>query len=198
MLEKFYILLSTENEMLFILLSIPLTFTTSYFYVKLCCKFLNISSTTKKDILFTVINSLLMILGRLIMPAPYYRVFHMIFSPLTLFLVYRTSLIKTILSDVMMFLIIVSVDILFSFLYCDIYEIGSFQEGITVPIYKLSLIFTIMLVMIIWYCIISKFKLQINLDDNETKGNKIRIVVVSTVGLIIMILQLWEVVFFWS
>lgn len=196
MFEKIYTILSTENEMLFILFSMPLTFITSYFYVRLCCKFLNISSTIKKDILFTIINSLLMIFGRVIMPAPYYRVFHMIFSPLTLFLVYRTSLIKTILSDVIMFLIVVSVDIVFSFLYCDIYEIGSFQEGITVPIYKLSLIFTIMLVMIIWYCIVSKFKLQIKLDDNETKENKIRIVVVSTVGLIIMTLQLWEVVFF--
>lgn len=196
MLDTIYTILSTKNELLFILFSMPLTFMTSYFYVKLCCKFLNINATIKKDILFTLINSILMIFGRLLMPAPYYRLFHMIFSPISLYLIYKTSLIKNILSDVIMFLIITTVDILFSFLYCDIYEIGSFQEGIEIPLYKLSLIFTIMLAMIILYCIVSKFKLQIKLDDNETKKNKVRIFVASTIGLIIMILQLWEVIFF--
>ena len=131
-----YTFLFTNNKVTYSLLCTPITFIASLFCIKLCCQLLNIQNNAKKNIIASILLSSSIIIGKMIVAAPYYRIYSILVYPTIIFFIYKVSITKSILSDVIMFLVVVIIDTAFSLLYYNLFDIEDLKTGITIPAFK--------------------------------------------------------------
>lgn len=193
-----YTFLFTNNKVTYSLLCTSITFIASLFCIKLCCQLLNIQNNAKKNIIASILLSSSIIIGKMIVAAPYYRIYSILVYPTIIFFIYKVSITKSILSDVIMFLVVVIIDTAFSLLYYNLFDIEDLKTGITIPAFKIALIFTMTMIYIISYFVVKKLGIQINISKNISESELRRIVFLSLVGLYVLTIQLWEAVYFSS
>lgn len=178
------------NNNIILILSFIFTFLEIYLTMLLFTLTLNISSTKNQKILYVLSLSLLAIISKLFIPIPYNIFFNLLLSPTLIFFIFKTTLFKSILSEIVPFFIFgVIGSLLINILEIFIPNISKYI--INIPIYKLSYSISLYLIIYILCILIKnyKFKLKIAEKFKNSFFNNIIIYMNLIIGILAIFLE---------
>lgn len=152
-LQNVWTALTTENENLVGIISIPVTFLEAYFSMLLFTSFFKIKSTTKTKLIYICSISILSIPIRYFIPNPYGTFINIILCPILIHYIFKISILKSIFCEFFPILIETIIDAILIKIYILFFNIDS-NSAYYVPVYRFSFTFVEYLVMYILYKII--------------------------------------------
>ena len=182
-LQTIWTALTTPNEGLINIISIPLTFLDVYIGMIFFSACLNIKSSRKQNILYVCVFSILAILSNLFLPHLHSTFLHMVLWPILVILIFKVSILKGILSEVIVLTITACLDFILSKIIFGIFHVTT-EQMVSIPLYRLSIICCVYGTIYLLTKIIKYFKVNITVFDNMNKKSKILLIT----NLILMIL----------
>lgn len=187
--------LTTENERLFNLISIPLFFVDAYVIMLLFTTVLNIPKTQKQQLLYVLIVPILGLIINISIPSPYCKFIEIILDFILIFYIFKTTIIKSILSGFLSLNIITVLEIIFARIYLLIFG-TTYEQFINVPIYRLIVISIIYFTIFILSKLVDHFKLYLPLIDIMDKNTKLNLLFNLILGIVIIITQFYLIGFY--
>lgn len=156
-LQTIYNVLTTQNERLALIISSPLMFIESLLYMLIFLNVLKIEANKKQKTLYVLLYTTISLLNVFFIPSPYYTFINLIVFFLLVLLIFKTTILKSILS-----IVIVYVTTLFIgtpiILFCiHILKIPSNAVQV-VPLYKIIYCILFYFFVYVVYLILKKFK----------------------------------------
>lgn len=187
-LQTIWTALTTPNEGLIKIIFIPLSFLEAFIGMLFFTTILNIKSTTHRKIIYILCISILSLISKYAFPNLYSTIINMILWPLLVIFVFRVSVLKGILSEVVVFAITACLDFIVSkTLYLILYI--NINEMLTIPIYRIGIILSMYGIMILLTIIIKYFKVNINVFDNMSKQFKLLLIINLLLMIIVIGMQ---------
>ena len=187
-LQTIWTSLTTPNEGLIKIIFIPLSFLEAFIGMLFFTTILNIKSTTHRKIIYILCMSILSLISKYAFPNLYSTIINMILWPLLVIFVFRVSVLKGILSEVVVFAITACLDFIVSkTLYLILYI--NINEMLTIPIYRIGIILSMYGIMILLTIIIKYFKVNINVFDNMSKQFKLLLIINLLLMIIVIGMQ---------
>ncbi len=187
-LQTIWTALTTENEILIKYASIPMTLIEVYISMLLFTTILNIKYSKKQGLYYVLGFSSIAIISLLFIPTPYNTFVNVIASPILVYFIFKTSILKSIISEVIPYIVSV---ILISFLtniYTIIFKINS-SCIITIPIHRFGYSISQYVFMYIFYIFCKKFDFNIAIKHNFESKNRIMLLLNFFVGIIALAIQ---------
>lgn len=160
--------LSTENEMLISILSIPLTSIEIYLMMEIFLSALNIPSDKRHRLIFFCIFYVVSITSYYFIPAPYYTLVDYIAMFILILKIFELSIFKTILATLSSFLIYSLIGGLVLNPFITILGI-TYEEASIIPLYRLTYIFIVYLLVFIVIKLLKYKHFSIKILENLTK-----------------------------
>lgn len=187
-LQTIWTSLTTPNEGLIKIIFIPLSFLEAFIGMLFFTTILNIKSTTHRKIIYILCISILSLISKYSFSNLYSTIINMILWPLLVIFVFRVSVLKGILSEVVVFAITACLDFIVSkTLYLILYI--NINEMLTIPIYRIGIILSMYGIMILLTIFIKYFKLNINVFDNMSKQFKLLLIINLLLMIIVIGMQ---------
>lgn len=174
-LQNIWSILTSENEQLIELNGIPCTFIEIYLYMLIFTTLLNIKSTTRKKLLFVVSFSIISLLNTYFGIPPFNTFINVISIPVLVCLIFRTSILKAILSEIVLYIIALLFGTIIMTLYSTVLRVPSSVTS-KIPIHKIcfSLLYYIGLYFI--YKLFKRFNIKFStLDKFNIKNSHLLI-----------------------
>lgn len=195
-LNNIWTALTTENEKLIGIFSLPLCFVEIYIFMLIFTRFLNIQTTKKNRLLYTICASVLSILGNLLIPNPVIQlIFNLFVAILFTKIVFKVNFFIAALAQCAPYLLMTLLDYIFSNL-CFIFFKIDFYNYILIPICRIPYAFVIYGTLLLIYFLMNKFYININVLNDMTTKNRIIITVNSILGLVIITAQSYLTIFY--
>ena len=148
--------LTTTNEELIKVLSIPCNFIEITVTMLLFTTLLKIETTRKQRIIYVIFLSLLGILTTYFIPAPFNIFINIVSLPIAVFFIFKTSILKSVLSGIIPMIICYILETIFFKIYFIILGISK-EQALSVPIYRL------LFIMINYSCWIILYKIFLSI-----------------------------------
>lgn len=194
-MQTIWTALTTENEMLIKIIIIPLGFIEVTITTLLFISILNINTTNKKKALYIFIFSIIAILSATIIPAPFNTFINVVACPILVYFIFKTSVLKSILAEIIPYVIVVILGSIVVNL-CNIITKIPTETFSNIPIYKTICSLTIYLFAYIIYRIIKYFNFNITLLDKMNRRNSFVILMNFAVGLMAICIQSYLATFY--
>lgn len=180
-LQTIYTALTNENELLVNINGIPCTFIEVYLYMLIFTTILKIDSTKKQKILFVVSFSIISLLNSWFGVMPFNNFINAIAMPILIFIIFRTNILKAILSEIINYALALLFGTIIMSLYTIIFNITSDAISI-IPIHRLlfSVIYYILLFLL--YKCFSKHNINFLLFDKLKNKNILLLVINFLIG----------------
>lgn len=187
--------LTTENEFLLKIISIPFNFIEVYISLLIFTSFLKINYTKKQKYLFILINGLMGIFSRIFIPDPFYTIFNYIFLFFVILFIFKLSVLKTIFALLIPFGTFAFVSTLILNPIIKLLHINTNLLKV-IPLYRifyLCILYTILSIIILFY----HFK-NSHIDMIETLNTHYKNIVYFNLflGIFTLIIQLIIAVFY--
>ena len=163
--------LTTENELLSILLTIPVAFLEIFIGMILFTTLLNIYTDNKSKLKYVLLMSSVGILLSILVPNPYRSFINLGIMFLFIKLFFKTTILKTIFSLIIPIIFSVLGESIVIKLYTSSFNIDT-NTLAAIPIYRFFLTACIQLSVFVIYLFIKYFKVQISLLENMPKKSK--------------------------
>ena len=187
-LNNIWVALSTPNENLLNILSIPLYFVENLLTMYLFLNITNISSTGKQKVLFVILMSIVSIFTINIIPNPFNIYLNYIIMFILVCTIFKGTILRKCLSLLISLIIFNLVGALILNPFIRIFRINS-DELAVIPIYRLSYMLIMYVLVSIVILIFRAKNLKLNfLDDIDTKSKYI-IVINFILGILTIIIQ---------
>ena len=180
--------LTTENELLTIIFLMPETFLETYIYMLLFLTLLNVNSSRKIKIKYILIVSIISNILNLIIPNPFRSFLVLVLIFLCIKLLFKTSIIKTILATIIPIFFTVLCEAFIVKLFAFYFNLNM-EHFTSVPLYRLGFALIIEFVLFIIYLLIKYFKIHISVLENMSKKNKVILVINFIVAILAMTIQ---------
>lgn len=187
-LQTIWNILTTENEKLTNLICIPFTFIESYLYVLIFTTLLKITSTKKQQFLYVLIFSIVSSLNMHIIPSPYYTFINLVVFPILVYLLFQTSILKSILSEIVVYSIILLIGTPLILICVSIIHMPSDLIEI-IPLYRFIYCVIFYCLMYCVYIIIAKLKSKDGFLDKNKFNYSPLLIVNSLIGSIAIAIQ---------
>jgi len=175
-LQTIWTALTTPNEGLFKIISLPLNFLDAYITFIVFSTVLNIDATRRQKIQYVCIFSTLAIISNFLLPSNLYaQLANMLILPILVICIFKVSILKGILSEVVVYAITSCLDFIISKIIFSIFHITT-SEMIAIPLYRFAIMISIYLMMYLLVTIIKYFKVNIQVFDNMHKKSKILLI----------------------
>ena len=194
-LQTIWSALTTPDEMLTKILFIPLTFLDAYIGMLFFTTLLNIETTNKNKILYVAIYGTISNIILFLIPASYKIFINMIIWPIAVFIILKTTVLKSILSEVITLITTSILESLFASVFLFLFSITS-QSILITPIYRLTIALFIYGFMYVLTRIIKYFKVNIQIFDNLNLRTKILLILNTLLLLLVLGLQFYLIVFY--
>lgn len=171
-LQTIWTALTTSNEELIQIISIPLTFLEFYLYMLLFTTILNVPRSKKQTIIAIFTIPIVSILLNNFISKIYSGFLLLIIHALLLIPIFKISILKAIIADIFPQLICVVGEILITKIYEGLFHIDVLTLS-TVALYRISSVLFIYLLMFCIYRVCKRFSLNISLLDSMDKKSKI-------------------------
>ncbi len=171
-LQTIWTALTTENEGLISVFSIPLTFIEMTITMLLFVTVLSIHNNRKQRIIYVICSSLVVTISRLIIPDPYgvfVNMFFFIFLVKTLF---KTRLLKSIIAPMFPFVLFVLVESALVKICLTVFNL-KLETLQLIPIYRIPFVICVYLVTFIIYELTKHLNLTVSMLENMDKRSKI-------------------------
>lgn len=187
--------LTTPNEWMTNVICSPLIIVEMYVSMLLFTTILDIKCTFKQKIIYVLSTSIICIITRFLFPSPYGTIANIILYPVLVLLIFKASLLKSIVAQIIPFIITVLIEPIVAKLYFILFN-ASFSLSLITPIYRLSIMLLVYLVMIIVYLLCKKSNLNIASIDIIDRKSKILLSINAILGILSIIMQYYLVNFY--
>lgn len=170
-MEQIWTALTTENPILITQLSIPLTLIEIFVTIRLATTILDIDVTKKKLTIYFIVMTILSIFYTLFVPKTLTFILQLILLPTCVKLIFKTSILKSILAEIIPLAITSLLDLFLCKVYALIFHI-SYEELYNIPIYRSTAVLIIYFIMYLLYLILKRFHINVSILDNISKGKK--------------------------
>ncbi len=180
--------LTTENEMLTLIICSPLTFLEVYISTLLFIRILNINSNSKSKIIYVLSFSIIALLTIFVIPTPYNTYVNLIACPILVYFIFKTNILKAVLAEIIPYIIFV---VLGSVLLNICVKLSGIPTDtfIKIPIAKFCCSSLMYLVAYLLYILFSKFSIKINLLENLKTNNKLTLIINICIGIVAIAMQ---------
>lgn len=187
-LQTIWTALTTENETLTLIICSPLTFLEVYISNLLFTRLLNLNSSFKKNLTYILTFSSIALLTIFLIPSPYNTYINLIACPILVYFIYRTNLLKSILSEILPYVAFILVGTVLVNIYILIFNVKS-NIILTVPIHKFfySLIQYFLVYLIYVFC--KHFDININILNSLGKKSSIILLFNLVFGILALAVQ---------
>lgn len=180
-LQTIYTALTNENELLVNINGIPCTFIEVYLYMLIFTTILKIDSTKKQKILFVVSLSIISLLNSWFGVMPFNNFINVLAMPLLVLFIFKTNILKAILSDIIVYAVVIVISAISVAIYSSILQIPSSQTAL-IPIHRLCVSLLLYSGLYIIYALCKKFNINISLLDKLKNKNTLLLVVNFLIG----------------
>lgn len=188
-LNNIWMAISTPNEGLINILTIPLFFVENYLIMTLFISILAISSSKKQKTIYVILMSIISFFSIHLIPNPYNLFLNYFIMIIIAYITFKISFLKSTVSIVISALIFNLIGGLILNPFITIFNISTESLNI-IPLYRLFYLF-LMYTAVIFIIIILKYRdIKINLLDDFDKKNQIIIFINLFLGILALILQL--------
>lgn len=187
--------ITTPNEDLMNFLSIPIIFLDIFVGAYFFTTILNIQYSKKKMLMYLLIHGILSNIVAFIVPTSYTIFVTMIIWPILVFFIFKTTILKSILSEVITLVTTSILELALSGIFLNGFNI-SYNTLMTVPIYRIPCVFCIYTILILLTLAIKYFKININVFDNMNKRTKILLIINMILMIIVIGTQFYLVRFY--
>lgn len=163
-LNNIWTALTTQNDFLTRIIVIPITFIENYLNMLIFSTLLNISTTKKQRIGYTLVLSIIGTTFNIFIPNPYRSFINLALILVCVKLFFKTNILKTILSTIVPILIVVLCESIITKVYSSLIDFNSLVL-ISIPLYRLIISLSIQVLVLIFYLIVKYFKVQISSWD---------------------------------
>ena len=194
-LQMIWSALTTENEMLFKIISIPLNYLDSLVCLLFFSTILNINLNSKKKLIYVLIHGTMGILITFLVPASYKVFVNMILWPIMIFFILKTSILKSILAVVLTLIVTLILESIFANIFLIILNISS-QAVVTIPLYRVIIVLSIYLFIFVITKLIKYLKINLNIFENLSNKNKILLGISMFLIILVLCIQFYLVIFY--
>lgn len=188
--QTIWMALTTPNEGLINILSIPLTIIELTVQILFSTTVLGIKFT-KKQLLFYIFSmSFISILSSTPLLYGISKFINVIMCPILIILIFKASILKGIVAEVLPLVVMAILEPIYSKLLIAILGI-QYADIQSIPIYRFSFVVLMYLSIYILYRIFKHINFSINLLDNMDKKSKIILIINSVFGIISICTQVY-------
>ena len=187
--NNLWIAFSTPNEGLINVVLFVGTFVENFLLMHVFLHITNTKIALKNRLIYVLIVSILSIISRCFIPAPFYVFLNYIILFIITKHFFKLSSSKTIIGTISFYIIFGLTGILILSPYLQLLNLN-YENVDTIPIYRilyLSIIYTIIGIILVLF---KKFKFNFYLIENLDKKNKLIILINFIIGIITLILQI--------
>ena len=187
-LQTIWNALTTQNQTLIDIISFPMLFIELTVSMLLFTTILNIHPTTKQKILYIILLSIIGLLTIWIIPAPNNTFVNIIACPILVFLIFKTSILKSILAEIIQYVaFIISISFL-SNIYIITFNINS-DALINIPIHKICYSLIQYGFVYILYIFCKHYDFNINVKDSFKIKSNVILLLNLVIGIISLAIQ---------
>ena len=161
-LQTIWNALTSENEILLNIVSIPMIFLEIGVAFLLFTQLLNITYTKKQCTIYILSFYVVALISYYLVPAPYNTFINIITMPVLIYFILKTNALKSILAEIIFYFIIFCVTTLLMLIYTYILNSTQFMN---IPIHKLIYSLIVYIILFLVYKVLKKFNLRITLLD---------------------------------
>ena len=196
-LQTIWSALTTQNEPLIKFLAIPLTFLDIFVCMLFFSTLLNIETTRKRKILYVLIYGILANIITFLVPTSYSVFVNIIVWPLMVFFILKTTILKSILSEVVTMVTTSVLDFILSSIFLRVFNIN-YDTLISTPLYRIISALSIYLIIFLLNKSVKYLKLNIKVIDNLNIKTKILLLINVCLIIFVMAMQFYLVRFYSS
>ena len=189
--------LTTENEVLVNIISVPLIFVEIYVIMLVYIALLNINLSTKKKFIFVVTLSIFSIITRFVIPSPYNTFINFIAIILTIYFVFKTTILKSIACLFVSLIFSAIIDSIFAKLYYAFFNVD-YSSVAVIPLARLVVALLNYTILFILSILLKYFRVNFSKLQVLDKKKRILLVFSTIVGVILIGLQVYMVTYYVS
>lgn len=187
--------LTTSNEGLFTILSIPIMYLEALITMIFFTTILNINPTKKQKLIYVLTYATIGNIINFIIPTHYTIFVNIVIWPIIIKFTLNTTTLKSILAEIITFSVTFILDFIMANIFVPLTGLAT-EQLFVIPIYRFSIMFSIYLMFFLLTQIIKYFKININVFDNMLKKTK-RLIITNFILLVIVLgMQFYLVTFF--
>ena len=171
LLNNIWNALTTPNECLINILSIPFTIIETTLLMFLFISILDIKSNYKNKILYISVISIISILSNFLLTSPFNLIINYTFMIIFIHLLFKTNVFKTIIAFIIPIIIFALIGMFIMNPYLAIANI-SFDSLSTIPLYRITYVFLQYIIAFAIYIFFKKKHLSLKIFDEIDKKNK--------------------------
>lgn len=187
--------LTTTNEDLINILAIPCNILEITIFMLLFTTILKIDVSKKQKEIYILLFSIITVISNYIVPNPYKVVLNLILSPTLVFFIFKTTVLKSILSEIIPLVIGSILEMTFLKLYLILFGISD-DIAYSIPIYRFSLVIFNYLIFFLLYKVCKFKNINITILDIMDKRTKFLLLANSIFMIISFALQTFLVSFY--
>ena len=187
--------LTTPNEMIVKIQGIPLNFLSFLMPMLLFTTILDIKTTTKRKLIYTLVGGIIGNISTFLIPQSYAIFINIIVWPILVYFILKTTILKSILAEVITYGFTSVLDFIFTNIVFSFFHI-TLEQILTIPIYKLAACFSVYLTIFLITLIIKYFKINIPVFDNMHKKTKILLLTNLILMMLIIALQFYLLIYY--
>ena len=194
-LQTIWSALTTQNEILTKILLIPLAYLDAFVGILFFTTVLNIETTKRKKIIYVLSYGTLANLINFIIPTSYSIFINIIIWPIMVFFILKTTILKSILSEVITMVATSILDFTFANIFLIIFNVST-KTVITIPIYRLTIALNMYLLLFLFTKFIHIFKIQLKILEDINYRSKILLIINCLLIVIILAMQFYLIIFY--
>lgn len=194
-LQTIWSALTVENELLFKVISIPLTYLDVWVCMLFFTSILNVETTKKRKLIYVISYGTIANLITFIVPTSYSVFVNIFVWPLMVYFILKTTLLKSILSEVITLVITSILEFIFANIFLNFFNITSAMIMV-VPAYRLIIVLSIYLILFIITKLINLLKVNVQIFDNMRLKTKILLVVNALLIVLVLAMQFYLLRFY--
>lgn len=187
--------LTTTNDELINIISIPMYFIDAYVVMILFTTILNIESTKKQKLQYVLSLSILAFIIRVIFKNPLATYLNMILTLVLIVKIFKTTFLKGLLALILQFSISVSLEYIYSKIYFILFK-TTLDTLVHIPIFRVSVTLLIYLTIYLISKLCQHFNFNIKLLETMNKRSKIIISVNCILAVIVIVSQFYLINFY--
>lgn len=184
-LQTIWTALTTPNEGLINVLSLPFSIVEITVSMLLFTTVLNIKTTQKQKLIYVILLSFLAMLSNNFIPNLYGTLIHIFVWPILIMIIFKISFLKSVLAIILPTMVTVLLETIFSKI-CITFFSATYDKALIIPLYRLSIVIIIYLIVFILYKLAKHINFNITLLDNMDKNSKL----LMTLNFVIVVISI--------
>lgn len=187
--------LTSQNETLTNILFIPLAYLDAFICMMYFSTILNITASRKRKLIYVITYGTIAVFLNFVVPSPYAVFVNLIVWPLMVFFLLKTTILKSILSEVITMVTTSILELLFANIFLTLFNVTSEIIVIT-PIYRIAIALTIYLIIFLLTKLINLFKVNIPVFENMSTKTKILLILNALLIVLVLGMQFYLITFY--